>query len=285
MNTTIAVLVAYLLFNFIEAAAPLACARTVQQSRVAEPETNWREIKSLAQAEVASPPNSFPLPGFSIKQVGSTTVVTISKSKVGDLGFGMDPYRSPFGKQILIESIRRSLTEARLLQLTGNDPAKQELAHKVSEEWQSYLNQAELTVKQMVVAIETIPDKSQLRESLTTSEKQVDDLLYGKFFGAVEKYAEENKYSVVYERGGVKPFSVPIVSVPEGAKIWLMTDIVYQKQKMFKIDSAHWPWQEIVQNPVDLIGKYRYLARWPDGKYAEGPINITSGSTLTFRPN
>ena len=262
-----------------------------------EADETWMEIKSLAQAEAASDSLAFVHPSLTVKIVGSTRQLTLRRGAVGDLGFRDDPYKTPFRKQILIEALRRAIAESHL-----DDPVQQKSASpEVSgasesrsrkpgagrgyEQWQCYLDQAEQLVRQTVVAIQSVKNKDDLKQFLQGAEYQIDDLLYNKVFDAIAGYAEANGYNVIYDRGGgVKPFSVSIHSIPEGAKLWLMTDFVYRKQLMTKADPAQWPWQEIVQNPADLIGRYRYRAVWPDGRRAEGSIEVNNASPLKFLP-
>jgi hypothetical protein len=73
--------------------------------------------------------------------------------------------------------------------------------------------------------------------------------------------------------------------VPDGAKVFVMTDLAYRKQLIMRTNRTQWPWIEIVQNPYQLLGRYRYLTVWPDGKRAEGNINVASRSPLRFLPN
>jgi hypothetical protein len=242
-------------------------------------------VKSLAEEEAASSSPSFIRPSFTAKKIGQTVVFMVNKGDVGNLGFRDDPYKSPIRKQILIEALRRAVTEAHLGEPFGAaKPADSRAISDESTKWQCYLDQAEQVVKQMVVAIETVTDRSQLERLLGSGEDQIDDLIYNKFFDSFEEYAEENKYAVIYDRGQVKRFSVTISSEPAGAKVWRMTHVVYRKQLKFNVDPSQWPWEEVVQNPVDMLGKYRYMARWQDGRQAEGTINVENAGPITFRP-
>jgi hypothetical protein len=269
--------------------------------QVRDPEAVWRDIKSLAETEAASASSSFIHPKLTLRIIG-TPQLRIVKGDVSDLGFGDDPYGMPFRKQILIESLRRALAEANLegtAKQTGPErnaaapgpgtsqtPEKKPTASDGSQKWQCYLDQAEQLVRQAVVAIETVTDKDQLKRLLQKTEDQIDELLYSKLFESIEQYAKDNRYNVIYERGGetVKPFSVSVTSVPDGAKVWVITELVYRKQLIMRVDRAQWPWKELVQSPADLIGKYRYMAVWPDGKRAEGSIEVTNANPLKFQP-
>ena len=264
-----------------------------------DPKAIWQQIKSLAEAEVSSGSRSFTRPSFTTKVVGSTRQLNITKGDVSDLGFGDDPYKNPFKEQILIEALRRALTEARLddtatgivtapnrsSSLKSQPPANTTGRASGNAQWQCYLDQAEQLVRQGVVAIETISNKDQLKQFLQRTQDQIDELLYNQLFESIEQYAEHNRYNVIYDRGGtVKAFSVSINSVPDGAKVWLMTDLVYRKQLITNTEQSQWPWREIVQNPADLIGKYRYMAVWPDGRRAEGTIEVNSAAPLKLLP-
>jgi hypothetical protein len=260
-----------------------------------------RGIKTLAEAEAAAPSRTYIRPRFTIKTVGSTTQLTMNRGEIGDLGFGDDPYGVPIRKQILIETLRRALADARLEDVAkrggageSRAPAKPGAgkAHEgtaaaaAAGHWQCYLDQAEQLVGQSVIAIETVTDKQQLQQLLQGAEDQIDELLYNKLFASIEEYAKSRGYNVIYERGGdaAKPFAVPFSSAPDGAKLWVMTDLVYRKQLIIKVDRSQWPWTELVQNPVNLLGKYQYMAVWPDGRRSEGSFEVTSGNALKFTP-
>jgi len=272
-------------------------AKLMAQRR--DPNEVWREIKSLAEQEAVSPSQPFIQP-LTIKIVGSTIQLRIKLEEGGDLGFGEDPYQLPIKEQILIEALRHALADRqfqsspqpdieqnRSLEALPTGSTKTSTYANANERWQCYLDQAQHLVRQMVVALETVTDKNQLKQVLQEAKTQIDEILYshGQLFDSIANYADEHHYIVVYERGGsVKPFSVSLVSIPDGAKVWLMTDLVYRKQLIVRTDPTQWPWREIVQNPADLIGKYRYIARWPDGRHAEGSIDVTNSNPLRFQP-
>jgi hypothetical protein len=254
-------------------------------------ETIWRGIKSAAQNEVRSNSPLITVPKFIVTQKGSTRQLTIVKGDVGELGFGDDPYELPFRKQILIESLRRSLTETDLsikkLPATAEASRREMADAQMESTGKSYLESAEKLVRKTVADIESKLDKNLLVELLRENERQIDDLLYDKIYRAVEQVAERNHYNIIYGRGGgeIKKFSVTITTVPDGAKVFLMTDLVYRKQLMTKSNPSQWPWIEVVQNPYQLLGKYRYLTTWTNGKRAEGSIDVANSSPLTLRQN
>ena len=262
-----------------------------------DPDAIWREIKSLAEKE-ASESASATRTGLSVLLVGSTPQLTIKKGDVGDLGFGDDPYGIPFRYQLQIEYLRRSLTTAQLNQFAKTIVAAQQKdspkpspnrtsAQNSNDPWECYLDQAELLVRQTVLAIEAINDKQRLKAYLQKTGDEIDALLYNKFFESIEQYAQENGINVIYDRGGPRPVQVPINTEPSGATVWIMTQLRYQQQvRILKTDPSRWPWQELVQNPTEFVAnsRYRYQARWPDGRKAEGDIVIKDASPVTFRP-
>jgi hypothetical protein len=268
--------------------AQLQASVTTNEERVEDgrptPEEIWQGIKSAAQEEVYANSPLIIAPKFVIKPVGSNLHLTILKADVGDLGFRGDPYDLPFKKQILVESLRRALSEAHLnpKQTWG----KAIDGSKVDDDWQNYLVQAEKLIMRTVVHIESTQDKNDLKEKLQEDEKQIDNILYSKVYEAVEQYAQRNQYNIIYSRGGqdIKKFSVSIITIPDGAKVWMMTNLVYRKQLITKADPSQWPWVEIVQNPSDLLGKYHYRAVWPDTRRAEGDIEIGNASPIKLMP-
>jgi len=248
----------------------------------------WKEIKVAAQNEVSSNSPSITAPRFTVKEVGSSRQLTIVKGDVGGLGFSNDPYELPFKEQILVEALRRSLTETDLqVAKTSSVKGLSRQDFQLMSAGQPYLESAENLVRKTVVDIESEPDKNLLREKLRESERQIDELLYDKIYQAVEQIAQRNNYNIIHGRGGsdIKKFSVNITTVPDGAKVFVMTDLVYRKQLIIKADPSQWPWLEITQNPYPLLGKYRYLTIWSGGKRAEGSIDVASGSPLKILPN
>ena len=171
---------------------------------------------------------------------------------------------------------------------SSNETTKNRRASNGRDRWECYLEQAEVLVRQAVAAIETIENKVQLKQFLQKTDDQIDDLLYNKLFASIEQYAQENGINLIYDRGGAPMrVQVSINSEPGGAKVWLMTQLRYQQQvRILKADPSQWPWRELVQNPTELISnaRYRYLARWPDGRKAEGDIEIRDASPVTLRP-
>lgn len=251
------------------------------------PEAIWKGIKSAAQSEVRSGSPLITAP-FSVRQTGSTRQLTIVMDPVGELGLRGDPYDLPFKKQILIESLRRSLAETKL-----GAPAAKEVtsgrAQSSSEAegyWQPYLVRAEGLVKTIVIEIETNPDKNNLKEKLLEDERQIDEIIYGSIYPAVEQDALRKGYNVIFGRGDGdrKKFSVSLGTAPDGARVWIMTGLVYRKQIIKKTDPSQWPWMEIVQNPVELLGGYHYRAVWPGGKRAEADIVVESASPIILKP-
>lgn len=253
------------------------------------PQAIFEGIKLAAQREVRSNSPLIIAPEFNVKVVGSTQQLTIVKGDVGALGFGDDPYELPFKKQVLIEALRdsRSRTDIGDKKLEVSKTSVQSVASMVQSAGKPYLASAEKLVQKTVIEIESEADKDRLNETLRDYEKQIDEILYDKIYVAVEQVAERQGYNIIYGRGGdnIKKFSVIIITQPDGAKIFMMTDLVYRKQLILKIDRAQWPWIEIVQNPYPLLGRYRYLTIWPDGKRAEGTIDVASASPLRFLPN
>jgi hypothetical protein len=252
----------------------------------------WQGIKVAAQNEVRSNSPLIIFPTFSVKYIGSTRQLTIVKGNVGALGFRDDPYELPFKKQILIEALRRSLAETDLA--ASKAPATSEgtpigaRGGSVTESyWRPYLVSAENLVKKAIVDIESDPDKNSLKVKLEQDETQVNEILDDRVYQAVAQEAQHNGYNVIYGRGGgdIKKFSVNLSTAPDGAKIWIMTGLVYRKQLIMKTDPSQWPWIEIVQNPVELLGGYHYRAVWPGGKRAESDIVVDNASPVTLKPN
>jgi hypothetical protein len=237
------------------------------------PKEIWMAIKAYGQSKAGS--NSIII----VKYVGPSAHVELIKGAIGDLGFGSDPYRIPFEKQIVIETLRRALSEPpwskSSTKTTGAQPERL---------WESYLKPAEALVLQSIKDIEATPDVSALKKKLKRIEEEIDTLLYINLFDAIERRAQKLGFDIIYGRGDeVKKFTVKISSTPDGARIFVMTDVVYQKQLILNVDIAAWPWQELVQNPASLLGKYHYLAIWPDGSRSEGSFEIDNASPLEVK--
>ena len=256
------------------------------------PLTIWRGIKVAAQNEARSASPLIIAPRFMVTYVGETPELTIVKGDVvTDLGFRDDPYDLPFRKQILIESLRRVLADTDLAKTKTPDPQRPAPrvrgSSKAASVGQPYLLSAEKLVRQTVIDIESEPNKDSLKEKLRAKEKQIDELLYDKIYQAVEQEAQANGYNIIYGRGGASTikFSVNITTVPDGAKVWVMTNLVYRQQVNLRTNASRWPWIEIVQIPYQLLGKYRYRTIWRDGRHAEGDINVVNASPIRFLPN
>jgi hypothetical protein len=256
------------------------------------PEAIWNSIRAAARDEVTSHSPLIMPPKFDVRQVGSTWQLTIVKGDVGDLGFEDDPYGLPFKDQILIEALRASLVKTDLTAkektaAKAGTPGKPQGAES-EDYWQPYLISAETVVKSLVVDIEANSDRNLSKEALRQKQDQIDEVLYDQVYQAVEQYAKRNGYSTIYRRGGdeVKRFSVTVSTQPVGGKVWLMTGLVYKKERFANPDDpSKWRWKEVVQNPLDLLGGYHYRAVWPDGRKAEGDIEISNANPVTFLPN
>jgi hypothetical protein len=251
------------------------------------PDEIWRAIKAFGISKAES--NST----INIKNVGASQVELVKRT-VGDLGFGSDPYRVPFEKQLTIEALRRALSESPWSKSSDNKrsgsltkdkksvtPAKESQPDRL---WESYLKPAEALVRQSIKDIEGAADVNVLKKKLERIEGEIDTILFENLFDAIERRAKKFGYNIIFGRGdNAKKFSVSVSSVPGGARVFVMTDVVYQKQLILNVDSKAWPWLELVQNPASLLGKYRYMAIWPDGSRSEGNFEIINASPLELK--
>jgi hypothetical protein len=232
------------------------------------PAAIWKGIKSAAQDEVEGQSGLISWPRFTIRKIGSQRILEIVKGDVGELGFRDDPYELPFRKQILIEALRSTLAGTEINRA------------------QASLAAAEILVRKIVVQIESAPANQRAKGELSEYERRIDEILYRRIYESIEREARRKGFDILYGRGGdeIKKFSVKISTVPDGAKVWIMRGLVYRKQLITKTDKSQWPWVEVVQNPFDLLGKYHYLAVWPDGRRAEGDIEVSSPSPIRLLP-
>ena len=211
--------------------------------------------------------------------------LTVVKGGINNLQFGNDPYELPFKGQILIESLRRALTDAELSHSKKSGQVVNAVDYNFDQSWQQHLAQAENLVKQMVVQIESEQNRDKLDAKLRDLGDGVDEILYTKIYSLIDQFAESRKYNLINGRGGddVKKFSVSITTVPDRARIFIMPELVYRKQLLVRADPSQWPWIEIVQNPYELLGRYHYLTVWPGGKRVEGNIDVANGSPIKFQ--
>jgi hypothetical protein len=180
---------------------------------------------------------------------------------------------------LLIEGIRRSLAGTKTIGRRRR--TRRGFGYSEAERvGRRYLERAERIVRRTIYDIET--GNIRLSKQLQDNEKQIDKILYDRIYDAIEMVARRKGYNIIYGKSGseVKKFSVAITTVPQGARVFIMTDLVYRKQLIMKTNPSDWPWTEIVQNPNPLLGKYRYFTVWPNGKRSEGSIDVNSDSAL-----
>jgi len=61
--------------------------------------------------------------------------------------------------------------------------------------------------------------------------------------------------------------------------------LVYRKCQMLGQPPREWPWRTLVGMDEKLyMGKYIYLAMWPNGQQDSGAIEVMTDTSLIFRP-
>lgn len=180
------------------------------------PSEIWRAIKALAKSSAYLNSTLIVRPQFIVKSPGPSAQLELVKGSVGDLGFGSDPYRVPFEKQILIEVIRRALAETSWLKLSVNKRSKSSTKNKkqtnlskISQSdkfGETYLEKAEALIKKSVIDIAEISDATVLKVKLDKAEHEIDSLLYNDLYEAIEQRAKELGYNIIYGRGGSRGF-------------------------------------------------------------------------------
>lgn len=270
------------------------------QSNDARPSTDevWGQLRLAAKEAAVNSPRVV-RPQF-IQSDESPNNIEIVKGRVGDQGFGSDPYDVPFRKQILIEMLRNALaglplrpaaptqspTPAHTSNAAGqalrSDPGR--VTGEVSP-WEFYLTRAESLVRESLGLIESHREQPGLRAEVDNLGKRIDDILDKQLYEAIVRAAKEKDYNIIFGRGGQQPkmFRVNFETVPEGARVWVMTDVVYRKQLITRTDPSMWPWVELVQNPTDMLGRYRYRAVWPSGRRSEDNIDVNNPNPLKLR--
>jgi hypothetical protein len=99
----------------------------------------------------------------------------------------------------------------------------------------------------------------------------------------IEHEAKQRHLDVIETRGGVTPFPIRMSFVPRKVPLKIMTALQYRECQVL-----HQPMQgefnDVVQDPVYLIGRYHYRVEWPAelGGPQEGDFEIKSGGTLRF---
>jgi len=146
--------------------------------------------------------------------------------------------------------------------------------------WSQRLQKLRNLVYQSVVEIESIQDQKELlskqKKHIEETNRELEEL---KEF--IYKFYTKQGYQVVTinsPEGYSPPFQVKMSTDPQGGTIKMMTYLQYRKCIILKLAQDLWPWITYNQDYSFLIGKYRYGVKWPDGRKAEGNIEITNES-------
>lgn len=103
----------------------------------------------------------------------------------------------------------------------------------------------------------------------------------------MHKYLRERGYTIASEMGnGMKEhFQVKVIIEPQGGKVMVLPYLVYKKCQMLGQNPKEWPWRTLLGiNEKLLMGKYNYIAMWPDGQHDSGAIEVMTDTSLVFRP-
>jgi hypothetical protein len=155
--------------------------------------------------------------------------------------------------------------------------------------WQPSLLLLEQLVRDTVRDVQTAPDEAQLRQRLGRRQALFDAQL-GLLRDLIETYARRNDYtprSLDKKGEGPKPYRVRVVVDPGNGTVRVMSAGAYKLcasgLRACHPDKEQWEWTELRQHEADLIGDYRYQARWPGGVVREGTFSVTNNSPVEFK--
>jgi hypothetical protein len=246
-------------------------------------------MRGAVDDEIAADSPLIHKPEFEVTSIGDEKQLTIKRGNFELLGFGDDLYSFPFAAEMNIELLRRALSniDPAILAVENcgassrSGTIQSKTPFSCRDRLSAVLDSAESHVAKMVSLL--VGEHSPaLRSKLVEEQKAIDDLLGRRFYDLVESAAESKGIDTFFVRGGTvpEPISVEVGSVPNGAKISLMTELAFRRQGLSNVAENQWPWTEVVQNPMKLLGRYRYKAQWPDGTITQGMIDVRSASPI-----
>jgi hypothetical protein len=260
--------------------AVLACAALAACAAVAEelaravawgPDADMVRHLQRSAREFVADPVVITLPAFTVDRAAGVVVFnTGTLQSAWYDGFEPDdPYRPAYRAQVEIEALRELFTRAVPGETFWRDP----------------LEQAQLVVVGMLRDIRETAEAAPLEAKL--ADRQAEFLRTRvRLDEAIRGFAAEQGLAV---RGttlmfSVRRFSVPVQTVPDDGLVRVLPLLVFRRHEALGTPPDDMPWRT-VSNPAELIGRYQYLVRWPDGRRGAGHIEVRSESGIVLQPD
>ena len=240
-----------------------------QEPRVQQRRPSPRQILSGIKTIVEDPKLIRNFPKFSVSLETKEGIYTIlvldpdAETLPDD-----DPYRLPFDAMLTAYAFRVAVERDTKLDKELLKPR---------------LQQIEDVVYSTIVDIESTPNKTDLNKKLIERRKEIKSLdpanvilgYYGRLgvrFTPIGAYFGEM-------------FVVSVSTDPSNATTRILPYLSYRKSLLLRTPKDQWAWRTLTQQKEGLSGKYHYFVSWPDGRKAEGDLEVRNNSPITFRPN
>jgi hypothetical protein len=264
-------------------AQPERGSRDLQQRRPT-PQEIYREIKNIAREAVA-PDSPLEASIFDVIQFRTDRESTVIAYRVGPgegnfdipdfyfvlVGAGSgEPYALPIRKQVYVEALDRLFRE--------------ELPNKPF--WNTNLRNAERFIQLTIADIQAKPEGAERQRLLAEREKQINEQFRQLWATVIQDHCRRVAgYDCVDSRGGASPnafFEVHIKIDPPDGVVKALSEFTHRfyRQK----PREQWPWETLRAGTKEMIGKYYFLAEWPDSRNPEELIEVSDDITLTFTP-
>lgn len=146
--------------------------------------------------------------------------------------------------------------------------------------WIQPLDRVRTLVQELNAGSEKAQDNRRLAEALGQIDQQFNTLET-----ATLQYAARNQLETESARDPATPYKVEIRIEPPRARVRFMPLLCYIRSKKFNtpLDDQ---WIDLQEGTQHMIGKYRYLAEWPQelSGPVEGTLEIREDSVITFKP-
>jgi hypothetical protein len=212
-----------------------------------------------------------------LKQVDSSFIVHPRYQRAGDeIVYGLGAVR---GAGLCASIDRFCLAAVSRLRLTLLEDVFGGSAVAANEHWRSSMR----ALREQVESLGHL-DPAAFAEW----ERNFDDtfLELGK---AVEEDAAAAKHVARREELGTATKAIGVkvhfATQPQGGRIRILKYLDYLKFQRAGKPEASLPWLSILSAEEELLGRYRYIVRWDDGRAAVGTFEVSAPKSLTFEPD
>jgi hypothetical protein len=229
-------------------------------------------LTKLAGDEVASNDSFLGKTRFAVDSRANTVLYDMTPAPIGLVLSNSDPLSIPMEAMIRTEALRRDLKKS------------------VSTEtfWIAPLENVQASIRKCVDSLVQLKSNSALKGREDDCSKGIADQIT-LLDQSVQTFAKDRKFTLTQrsvDRAPAVGYKVRVSIEPPKARIKFMTLLEYKKCII-----SHSPltdqWNDMVEGDVKLIGRYHYLAEWPQELNGpeEGNFEIREPGAITFRPN